>query len=250
MISDGQRTATLDGAMLADPATLGNLDGLSTPSGIFEPAFWAARGALQEVRHGRGAAWFVGCEPQQWVLRHYRRGGWVAHISADRYLWSGEERVRSFVEWRLLQTLARRGLPVPVPIAARYRRRGIFYECDLLMGRISGAATLSSTLAAAALKPRNWQDIGATIARFHAVGVDHADLNAHNILLNGAGTVSVIDFDRGRLRAAGKWSSRNVSRLRHSLLKISGEMPMDRFSAADWDFFLAGYSSAPGAPAL
>ena len=37
-------------------------------------------------------------------------------------------------------------------------------------------------------------------------GVDHADLNAHNILLDGRGAVSVIDFDRGRVRERGAWT--------------------------------------------
>lgn len=240
----GQRTATSDGAMLADPATLGNLDGVYAPSDIFVPAFWAARGALHDVSQGRGAAWFVGFEPHQWVLRHYRRGGFIARFAEDRYVWTGEERVRSFAEWRLLQVLANRGLPVPAPVAARYRRQGIFYECDLITRRISGAETLSSTLASGALRSDIWHDIGATIARFHAVGADHADLNAHNILVDGAGVVSVIDFDRGRLRAAGEWTSRNVSRLHRSLLKISREMPADRFSNTDWGLFLAGYSTA------
>jgi hypothetical protein len=45
-------------------------------------------------------------ELDQWVLRHYRRGGAVARrLLADRYVWAGEERVRAFAEWRLLARL-------------------------------------------------------------------------------------------------------------------------------------------------
>src|ERR1700688_4593094 len=51
----GQRTATADGAMLADPASLGNLAGGALEP-AFEPEFWAARGELIEVTGGRGSA--------------------------------------------------------------------------------------------------------------------------------------------------------------------------------------------------
>jgi len=55
----------------------------------------------------------------------------------------------------------------------------------------------------------------------HAAGADHADLNAHNILLDGDGVVSVIDFDRGRLRNGGSWMRRNLARLQRCLLYTS-----------------------------
>jgi 3-deoxy-D-manno-octulosonic acid kinase len=258
MIKDGgQRIATFDGAMLADPASLGNLPGIATPTlatptlavvdmaatDIFEPAFWAARGELVDVTHGRGSAWFIESAAHHWALRHYRRGGFIARLSRDRYVWAGEERVRAFAEWRLLAALTELGLPVPKPIAAHYRRTGIFYRCDLITQRIAGAQPLSSMLGAAPLREGAWREVGLTVARFHAAGVDHADLNAHNILLDGHGAVSVIDFDRGRLRRPGAWTSRNLSRLRRSLAKISRGLPPDRFSDAAWRIFLAGYAS-------
>jgi 3-deoxy-D-manno-octulosonic acid kinase len=288
----GQRIATANGAMLADPISLGNVlriaidaaargdaegavgaeatdaaevtgavqtgaaeahearvgaaavDAAAAES-LFEPTFWADRGELVEAARGRGSAWFVASASRQWVLRHYRRGGLIARLSRDRYVWAGEERVRAFAEWRLLAALTRRRLPVPKPVAARYQRTGIFYRCDLITERIAGAEPLSSMLALGALRESTWREIGATIARFHAAGADHADLNAHNILLDGNGAVSVIDFDRGRLRGPGAWASRNLSRLRRSLVKISRELPPDRFCAAAWDWFLGGYAAVP-----
>ncbi|HLN49599.1 MAG TPA: 3-deoxy-D-manno-octulosonic acid kinase, partial [Steroidobacteraceae bacterium] len=173
--------------MLADPAYLGNSPDAGGES-LFEPHFWAARGELIGAGAGRGAVWFIASGSRSWVLRHYRRGGFMARISLDRYLWSGESRVRAFAEYRLLARLVRHGLPVPVPVAARYRRDGMSYRCDLIMLRIADAVPLSSLLAEAALSESAWRAIGATIARLHRSGVDHADLNAHNILLdrNGA----------------------------------------------------------------
>src|SRR5271169_3562096 len=143
MTNGGQRIATASGVMLADPAALGNAPRGETEA-LFDPDFWAARGELAAVNAGRGAAWFIGSASQQWVLRHYRRGGFIAGISQDRYLWSGESGVRAFAEWRLLERLAQAGLPVPKPIAAWYRRAGFTYSCDLIIQRILDAHPLSA----------------------------------------------------------------------------------------------------------
>jgi len=255
---------TADGAMLADPASLGKLAGNLVGNladdaleAAFEPAFWRARGELIEVTAGRGSAWFIS-EGGRWVLRHYRRGGWIARLSRDRYIWAGEARVRAFAEYRMLAELAGSGLPVPKPVAARYRRTGPFYRCDLITQRIADARPLSSVLSRAPVTDDLWGVIGATVARLHAAGADHADLNAHNVLVGDDGAVSVIDFDRGTLRtpagmsggpAAGKsraWAARNLARLHRSLEKVSRDLPPDRFPAAAWDRLLAGYGQATG----
>ena len=108
--------------------------------------------------------------------------------------------------------LAQRGLPVPKPVAARYQRSGLWYRCDLITQRIMDAHPLSAVLAQGARLQATWRAVGAAVARLHRAGVDHADLNAHNILLDAGGIVSVIDFDRGRLRTPGAWTSRNLRR--------------------------------------
>jgi 3-deoxy-D-manno-octulosonic acid kinase len=241
----GQRIATSSGAMLADRHSLGNAHpGLvDANEDLFEPAFWAARGELVDVARGRGSAWFITREPQPWVLRHYRRGGFIARFSQDCYVWAGEDRVRAFAEWRLLSFLLQLGLPVPAPVAARYQRAGLFYRCDLITQRIVGADPLSSVLARGRVTPEVWRGVGGTIARLHAAGADHADLNAHNILVDGLGSISVIDFDRGRVRGPGSWAGRNLSRLQRSLVKVGRGLPADRFTPADWDSILQGYTA-------
>jgi 3-deoxy-D-manno-octulosonic acid kinase len=243
MIKGGQRIATATGVMLADPHSLGNAL-LEASEALFDPEFWAARGERVSASGGRGSAWFVGSNAHPWVLRHYRRGGFIARISQDRYWWSEEDRVRSFAEWRLLLYLSQRGLNVPQPVAAFYRRERWTYRCDLITERISQTHTLSAALKAAALAQPIWRAVGAAIARLHRHGVDHADLNAHNILLDTAGIVSVIDFDRGQLRAPGTWTLRNLARLKHSLQKIAAAIPPDRFTSASWEELMAGYQAA------
>jgi 3-deoxy-D-manno-octulosonic acid kinase len=255
LTNGGRRIATATGAMLADPDCLGNLP-LDARESLFDPEFWRSRGELKAVTGGRGAAWFIASGAHQWVLRHFRRGGFIARLSRDGYVWTGEDRVRAFAEWRLLEALNRRGLPVPQPVAARYQRTGWRYRCDLITQRIVNAEPLSAALAQAALPEPLWRAVGATVARLHRAGADHADLNAHNILLDVKSAVPgvedvvrVIDFDRGRLRAQGAWASRNLQRLRRSLDKISRDLPSGRFSDENWNWLMAGYRAASGGAA-
>lgn len=226
--------------MLTDPHILGNASPAALEA-LFEPAVWAARGELAAVAAGRGSAWFVG-SADPWVLRHYRRGGLIARVSLDHYVWAGEARVRAFVEWRLLAWMHARGLPVAAPVAARYRRARLGYSCDLITRRIADAVPLSSVLQERELPAAVWRSIGSTIGQLHAAGVEHADLNAHNVLLDSAMQVSVVDFDRGRLRTAGgRWRAANLQRLQHSLRKLAASAPPVRFQDRDWLELLAGY---------
>jgi 3-deoxy-D-manno-octulosonic acid kinase len=238
----GLRIATASGAILADAASLGTLV-RARGEEVFDHRFWASRSELALAAAGRGGTWFLGAAAGPWVLRHYRRGGFIAHLSADRYCWAGESRVRAFAEYRLLAHLIERGLPVPRPIGARYQRAGLCYRCDLITARIEGAAALSAALAAGALREEAWRAIGEAIARLHRAGVDHADLNAHNILIDGHGAVSLIDFDRGRIRGAGPWRHRNLRRLHRSLEKITRDLPPGRFYPDAWACLLAGYGA-------
>jgi 3-deoxy-D-manno-octulosonic acid kinase len=229
--------------MLSDPHCNGNALEDAAES-VFDPEYWRQRGELLDVKGGRGSAWFIASGTRQWALRHFRRGGLIARLSQDAYVWGGEHRVRAFAEWRLLAELAGRGLPVPKPVAARYSRAGLWYRCDLITERIVDAEPLSAVLAREELSETPWRAIGAALARLHRAGVDHADLNAHNILLGPANMVSVIDFDRGRLRAPGGWSARNLRRLRRSLEKISRDLPSGRYTADMWNLLLSGYGAA------
>src|SRR5271165_4106451 len=240
-----RRIATVDGAVLVDVSRLAR-ESDAPPDAIFEVDYWRSRGQVAPAGRGRGSTWLIATAVDQWVLRHYRRGGALARrLLFDRYIWAGEDRVRAFAELRLLERLHAGGLPVPEPIAARYRRAGILYRCDLIMRRIAGAEPLSTILAAAALEQGIWAAIGGAIARLHAAGVDHADLNAHNILVDGRGAVSVIDFDRGTVRPPGAWKARNLQRLHRSLRKISAHLPAGRFTTTAWNWLVAGYAHAP-----
>jgi 3-deoxy-D-manno-octulosonic acid kinase len=108
-----------------------------------EQDWFTPNDSADSSRGGRGAVWRIETPAGRAVLRHYRRGGAVARLSRDRYLWTGRERTRSFREFRLLAALDLRGLPVPAPLAARYLRcDALRYTADLLTLEIADARTL------------------------------------------------------------------------------------------------------------
>ncbi len=185
----------------------------------FSPAHWGD--AAQPVAEGgRGGAWFIETGEGVAFLRHYLRGGMAARLSLDGHLWGGINRVRSFAEFRLMRVLREKKLPVPMPFAAWYRREGLQYRAAILMQRLPGVQSLA-TLALQEHPP--WEAAGQLVARFHRGGLDHADLNAHNILFDANEKGWLIDFDRSQLRIpATPWRDANLQRLLRSLRKQRG----------------------------
>ena len=209
----------------------------------FDPQAWRSRdGIVGQASAGRGYVWFVASPDGTWALRHYCRGGLVSRLIDDQYLWLGEARTRSFQEWRLLAELRQRGLPVPRPIAAAYRRSGPFYRADLITGYID-APSFQTLLLDDSLTVATWREVGRVLRRFHDAGVYHADLNIRNMLVREDGQVFVLDFDKGRLRAPGKWARDNLARLERSIHKICATTGAS-FDAPGWQQLLVGYGQA------
>jgi len=187
----------------------------------FEPDWWGDR-ARPVAAGGRGAAWFVEGPFGQAVLRHYLRGGLAARFSRDAYAWHGADRTRSFAEFRLARALHTLGLPVPAPLAACYWRKGLFYRAAILLERLQGVTPFAALVAAQG-EAAPWESAGRLLARFHRAGLDHADLNAGNILFDAFGKGWLIDFDKSTMRIpATGWREANLMRLRRSLLKLRG----------------------------
>ncbi|MFO0335793.1 MAG: 3-deoxy-D-manno-octulosonic acid kinase [Pseudomonadota bacterium] len=230
------RTET--GAILYDPSRIDH-----PAEAYFDAAALERAGRVRATRGGRGSAWFVAMPGagggSEWVLRHCRRGGFVARWVQDSYLWLGEDRVRSFAELRLLAHFENLDLPAARPVAALYRRVGLAYRADLLTLAIPGARPLSALLGPD-LPLSTWCAVGACIRRFHDAGAHHADLNAHNVLVDAADRVHIVDFDRGALRRDGAWKAANLARLERSLLKLSRESP-GLYRAEQWAALLEGY---------
>jgi len=210
---------------------------------MFTPEYWYERSAVVGSAGGRGQVLFVKNGDEQWVLRHYHRGGAMRLPLKDRYVWAGIERTRSLVEWRLLAELHVEGLPVPRPLAARHIRDGLFYRADLLTERIPNVRAMSEVVSERLPGVDDWRAIGACIRRLHDAGVYHADLNAHNILL-GEDNVFIVDFDRGRRRGGGSWKKSNLKRLNRSLHKIGVSLSNPEFEQTQWAALLQGYQTS------
>ena len=163
---------------------------------------------------------FVGNIPRQFVLRHFMRGGLIGKLVRDRYVWTGEDNTRAFVEWRLLAKLAVSNLRVPRPAAARYCRHGLTYTADIITVRIPEVHPLSEYIALRSRDEAFWHATGASIREFHACGVYHADMNAYNLQIDSA-----------------------LGRLHRSLVKIKTLDPRVHFDEGNWETLLEGYFS-------
>ncbi len=215
---------------------------------LFRPEFLSSDPTLHYRRllpsdiKGRQGLHLFTYHGQQLVLRHYYRGGAAAKFIRDSYLWCGLHRTRSIDELQTLCTLQHLGLPVPAPVAARVRKEGLTYRADIVTRLIPKTQSLSTRLAENPLSTDAWRRIGAVIRRFHDHNCNHADLNAHNILLGEEETVYLVDFDRARVgKSASGTTQRNLSRLQRSLSKLKKRGPSFYYSGRDFRSFMEGY---------
>jgi len=208
---------------------------------LFDPESWHRAGKVRGEARGRGKALFVAGDQRDFVLRHYRRGGLISKLFTDHYFWQGLQRTRAWAEWHLLQSMFEQKLPVPKPIAARVIRHGCAYTADLLTLALPNCESLADLL-----KKNTWTNeilfqVGQTIHRFHQFNIYHADLNAHNILVDQAGRIYILDFDRGCKKQEGLWKKANLRRLHRSLCKLERTHKSTHFSEERWQTLLQGY---------
>ena len=178
-----------------------------------------------ESEGGRNKSIFFKIDGQEYMLKHYYRGGIATRWLKDRYLYWGHRKVRVFQEWRLMHQMQQWHLPVPIPCAVSYIPKLMLYTADMILGSCRPARPLSSLLCEQDIQEKHWQLIGKTIRRFHDKNVFHADLNAHNILLlPEKNQVFLVDFDRSFI--CGKrnaWQQANLNRLERSFKKLHKE---------------------------
>src|SRR5579871_2261850 len=95
--ADVRQKSVPGGAMLYDASRVGNAE-----VDWFDPLWWRKRAQVRVLEEGRGSAMLIDVDGRRLVLRHYRRGGWAARISSDRYRWREADATRSFAELHLL----------------------------------------------------------------------------------------------------------------------------------------------------
>lgn len=207
---------------------------------LFKAKHWQELDAVNGQETGRGTTWFIQQGPHSLVLRHYLRGGMMAKLSKDRYLFRHLESCRSISEFKILNKLHQQGFPVPKPAAAQVFKSGIYYQADILIHRIPNAQDLVQILKQA--QDNNFYiKLGKLIAHFHKAGVYHADLNIQNILQDDSGNFWLIDFDRAKLLPPkDTWQVNTLNRLKRSFEKELGRHHI-KWQAKDWQTFLSAY---------
>ena len=232
---------TSNGAILYDTEIIDQVSART-----FSAAGWKTVRRVDNVLRsgGRGNTLIIGDGSNEYVLRHFLRGGILGRFVRDSYFWLGEDKTRSFMEWRLLYKLFERGVPVPRPAVARYCRTGWTCTADIITCRVPGIRSLSIRVAEKSGSEEFWQALGACIRRFHDAGVNHADLNAYNIQVDADDAITLLDFDRGCLMPPGAWQQKNLARLHRSLQRVLRLDPRTYYSEENWQQLLEGYFQA------
>ena len=211
---------------------------------MLSSTYWQKHNSVVGTAQGRGTTWFVKSQHQQWVLRHYYRGGLIGKFNKDKYWFNSFNSTRAAREFTLLKIMRELQLPVPDPVAFRIIKNGLFYQADLLSSRIQNANDLVHILSNQHLTEEIWLNIGKTIKHFHDNGIYHHDLNIHNILLDKNNKCWLIDFDRGEQRSvSSQWQKANLARLLRSFRKELDKQPIFYWQEEGWQLLLEGYLS-------
>lgn len=228
---------------------LDGLLGIATPEHAaqleldwFDRSAWEARGARRHTSTGRAPVLICETPRHSWVLRHYSRGGLVARFIEDHYVWRGLEATRAWRELEVLTRLQEWQLPAPRPVAALIARSALVYRADIITVYIPATRALSALLRGDSVTESLWQRIGTMLGSFHAHGVDHPDITAHNILIDADQRTWLVDFDNAVIRGAGNWRARGLARFERSLRKVAMEIG-GTFSPRAWESVVTGYES-------
>jgi hypothetical protein len=157
------------------------------------------------------------------VVKRLHHGGLFASLTGDRFL--TPRRLRTGVA--VADFLVAHQVATPDVLFAAWRRSGPFVRGELGFERLSGGTDAADLLfTRPAGLPEGWRErigaIGRLVARLHALGLCHGDLNLMNFYCSAEGQVLILDLDKSDLRP-GPLSEgarrRNLARLERSVRK-------------------------------
>ncbi len=199
---------------------LGTLAGLFDPPGPIGVSMLGGRTATTPAQlDGIGSV----------VIKHYHRGGLMRCFIKHRYLKFGKTRAQR--EFELLDIVGTLGINIPQPIAYAHCGR-LFYRAWLITREIHQSLSLAclslhdekktSTAMAAVIEQ---------ILLLIQNDILHVDLHPGNAVVDAAGKVYLLDFDKGRVYHGNrqKLKNRYLARWRravnkHGLPKMLTEM--------------------------
>lgn len=177
----------------------------------------------EEVASGRGGARRMTLPGGKVVyVRHYLRGGLMRFVVKDLFLLRPPRPVR---ELEVTEAARAAGCRVPIVHAVAVEESGPWYRGWIVTSAIEGARAFIDVLLAGeeAERGRLLSAAGRAIRELHDAGVYHPDLNGHNLLIDAASEVAIIDFDRAVLAAPGshRLAEKGRDRFWRSLRKLT-----------------------------
>ena len=167
-----------------------------------------APGAASGLAFGRGGILRAG----DLMLRPYRRGGLVRHVNARLYPGPGRFR-REFLAH---QALWDAGAPTVEPLGWAARRRLWGWEGVYLTRHVPALPWPQAWERSDQLAPQ----LDTLLRALCAWGLLAPDLNATNLLLDAAGNLLALDWDRARWLPGQALMARYRARLARSLAKL------------------------------
>ncbi len=129
------------------------------------------------------------------AIKHYRRGGLMRYFIKRRYFKFGKTRAQR--EFELLDLVGNLGLNVPEPIAYAHRGR-LFYRAWLVTREIHQPLSLVRLSLQDEQKARTaMESVITQISALIQNDILHVDLHPGNVVVDAAGKVYLIDFDKG-----------------------------------------------------
>jgi 3-deoxy-D-manno-octulosonic acid kinase len=159
-------------------------------------------------------------------FRRSRRGGLIRLVNRDIYFGI---RPRPLRELAIAAEAARRQLPVAEPLGALLEPLAPAVYRGAMITRTLNGMTLWEFLGTdddPVVRTHVLEQARHAIARIHQGGLDHADLNLHNLFVTRAGesfTVVILDLDKARLYPDAlplRLRQRNLRRLARSARKL------------------------------
>lgn len=219
---------------------------LANIQALFEPDYLLTNNLVSHTASGRGTVYFFEAMREQCVLRHYYRGGLVAKISDDHFIFNDLKSSRPYRELSLLSELYAAGLNVAKPLAARVKRKRTTYTADIITGTIENADELHAHISQQPLDPKQWAKIGVTLRQMHDLQACHYDINVKNVLLQKNKTemqVYLLDFDGCKKRRGERWKYANLMRFKRSLDKQKAKHSPYYFDQTCWAAVITGYNA-------
>lgn len=169
------------------------------------------------------------------IIKYYTRGGILRYINKKWYLNLGNHRCRLEYEWMVKARSL--GILTPEPVAYAYQGYW-FYRGWLITREICGHQTLADlSLKDASRTERALEKLTALIDLLIDNRILHVDLHPGNVLVNEAGEVYLIDFDKSRAYLGGKdrLRDRYINRwsraiVKHNLPDMLGKKVRESFA--------------------